>query len=173
MTLWLWLDSYMSLITKSWQDLCSLQIRKFNLGYKTKKEINDSHCPSTRAWVVSGTGLGRAAFHCYPVLKIGIGCILFSQSERRWRRRAAYNGDNGVPFLFQVSEIWNFFNSRWCQVSIKIVLIVLLIFCHLLFILVWPVIALVRSIQCSFGPGNFLKLLVALRVPIEILWLSK
>ena len=105
----------------------------------------------------------------YPVLKIGIGCILFSQSERRWRRRAAYNGDNGVPFLFQVSEIWNFFNSRWCQVSIKIVLIVLLIFCHLLFILVWPVIALVRSVQCSFGPGNFLKLLVALRVPIEIL----
>ena len=40
-------------------------------------------------WVVSGTGVGRAAFHCYPVLKVVIGWIPFPLSGRKWWLRAA------------------------------------------------------------------------------------
>ena len=35
-----------------------------------KRERGDPHCPPTRAEIVSGTGLGRAAFFCYPVHKV-------------------------------------------------------------------------------------------------------
>ena len=42
---------------------------------------------STRAAAVSDTGLGRAAFHCYPVPKVIIGCISILLSWRkRWSR---------------------------------------------------------------------------------------
>ena len=36
------------------------------------------------AKVASDTGLGRAAFHCYPALKVVIGCIPFFLSGRKW-----------------------------------------------------------------------------------------
>ena len=58
----------MDLKTKSWLDMCSLQGRNI-LGYEIKLHIHQG--------LSSGTGSGRSAFHCYPVLKLVIGCILY------------------------------------------------------------------------------------------------
>ena len=56
--------------------MCSLQGKNI-LGYKIKRGKGILHCPSIKAPVVSGTELGRAAFHCNPVLKVIIGSIPF------------------------------------------------------------------------------------------------
>ena len=51
----------------------------FRLGKKIVKGVPQS--PSTKAEVVIGTGLGRSAFHCYPVLKAVMGYITFFFKE--------------------------------------------------------------------------------------------
>ena len=49
-------------------------------------ERGDPHCPSIGARVAQGYVLGRAAFYCYPTLKV-VGCTPFLLSEqKRWLR---------------------------------------------------------------------------------------
>ena len=45
-------------------------------GFRDRKSKKPSYI--SRAWAVSGTGVGRAAFHCYPVLKVVMSAIPFS-----------------------------------------------------------------------------------------------
>ena len=64
------------------------------------------------AQVASGTGLDRAAFHCYPELKVVIGCILFSL---KWEEMVVDRGAKKVVCTTIPKEPCLTKNSSKCQ----------------------------------------------------------
>ena len=54
---------------------------------------------------MSGTGLARAAFHCYPVLKVVIGCIPFFL---KWEEMVVEGGTKKPPF-----KLKNYESLKW------------------------------------------------------------
>ena len=49
-----------------------------------ERDIEVTHCPSTRAYFVKITRLGKAALYCYSEITVVLGCIPSSSGVRKW-----------------------------------------------------------------------------------------